>query len=121
MKCRSWSESFCHAVNGIWQTAKNERNFRIQLVLGMVAVVACILLKVEVWQFVLVAFAIVFVLSMELVNTAVEALADLYCQGEVNHLAKIAKDAAAGAVLLSSAFAVAVAVVVAVSVVGRFI
>ena len=121
MKCRNWLESFKHAVRGIRKTARTERNFRIQLILGMVAVTLCIILGVEPWEFMLVAFAIFFVLAMELINTAIEALTDLSCKGKIHHLAQTAKDAAAGAVLLSSAFAVVVAIVVAVSVIRRFL
>jgi diacylglycerol kinase len=121
MKCRNWIESFGHAIRGIGKTVKSERNFRIQLVLGMVAVVACILLRVAPWQFMLVVFAAVLVLVMELVNTAIEALTDLSCKGKIHPLAQKAKDAAAGAVLLASAFAVVVAVVVAVSVIRQFL
>ena len=121
MKSRNWLVSFKHAVDGIRKTAKTERNFRIQLIFGMVAVALCIIFKVDAWQFVLVVFAIFFVLAMELVNTAIESLTDLSCKGKIHPLAQTAKDAAAGAVLLSSVFAVVVGILVAVSVIRRFI
>jgi len=121
MKSRSRIESFRHAIDGICKTTKNERNFRIQIFFGILAVIACIIFRVETWQFMLVLFAIFFVLAMELMNTAIEALTDLSCKGKIHPLAKIAKDAAAGAVLLASAFAVVIGIVVAVSVIGRYI
>jgi len=121
MKSRNWLESFGHAMDGIRKTAAKERNFRIQIIFGMIAIIACIILRVETWQFMLVAFAIFFVLAMELVNTAIEALTDLSCKGKIHPLAKTAKDAAAGAVLLASAFAVIVGILVAVSVIKRFL
>ena len=117
MKNRTWLESFGHAFDGIANTFKNERNFRIQIVLGIFAVIACIIFRVETWQFVLVSFAILFVLAMELVNTAVEALTDLYTNGEMHPLAKRAKDAAAGAVLLASAFAIIAGIVIGVHII----
>jgi len=117
MKNRKWLDSLGHALDGIRYTAKNERNFRFQLVCAVLAIVACMFFRVEMWQFMLVATAVFFVLAMELVNTAIEALTDLTCNGEVHPLAKIAKDAAAGAVLLASVFAVVVGVVVSVSVI----
>ena len=116
MKNRNFKQSFGHAVDGIVNTVKNERNFRIQIVVGILAIIACIIFRVEAWQFALVAFAIFFVLAMELMNTAIEALTDLSCKGKIHPLAKIAKDAAAAAVLLASGFAVVVAVIVAVSI-----
>jgi len=119
MKNRSWLESFGHALDGIWNTVKKERNFRIQIFFGILAVIACIILRVETWHLVLVIFAIFFVLATELMNTAIEALTDLSCKGKIHPLAKTAKDAAAGAVLLASAFAVVIGVAVAMSVIGR--
>lgn len=119
MKNRNWLESFGHALDGICQTTKKERNFRIQIIFGIIAVIVCIVFRVEVWLFMLVAFAIFFVLAMELVNTAIEALTDLSCKGKIHPLAKVAKDAAAGAVLLASVFAVIVGVVLAVHILTR--
>jgi len=120
MKNRNWRESFGHAIDGIVNTIKKERNFRIQIFIGILAVIACIILGVETWQFALVVVAIFFVLAMELMNTAIEALTDLSCKGKIHPLAKIAKDAAAGAVLLASALALIIGTIVAVSVIGRF-
>jgi len=121
MKSRNWFESFGYALNGIRQTAIRERNFRIQIFLGMVAVIACIIFRVDALHFVMVAFAIFFVLCMELMNTAIEALTDLACDGKQHPLAKLAKDAAAGAVLLASVFALVVGAIVAMSIIGRYV
>jgi len=120
-KSRSWAESFNYAFTGIRAAAARERNFRIQIFLGIAAVIACIIFQVDAWHFVLVAFAIFFVLAMELMNTAVEAIVDLVTGGKPHKLAKIAKDAAAGAVLLAAAFALVVAAVVATAVIRRFL
>ena len=120
-KNRTWAESFRHAFDGIRRTAAKERNFRIQIFCGIAAVLACIIFRVDTWHLVLVCFAIFFVLSAELMNTAIEALTDLICQGKPHKLAKTAKDAAAGAVLLASAFAAVMGMVVATHIVMRFI
>ncbi|MDE5741405.1 MAG: diacylglycerol kinase, partial [Oscillospiraceae bacterium] len=61
------------------------------------------------WEYVLVGLTFSTVILAELVNTAIEAAVDL-CSPEKNKLAKIAKDAAAGAVLAAAVFAVAVGV-----------
>ena len=120
-KTTSWPQSLKYAMKGIRRTAARERNFRIQIFCGIAAVIFCIIFRVETWHFILVAFAILFVLAMELMNTAVEAVVDLICQGKPHPLAKIAKDAAAGAVLLASAFSVIVAAVIATQILRRFI
>ncbi|MCL1845227.1 MAG: diacylglycerol kinase family protein [Defluviitaleaceae bacterium] len=122
---RSFFASFGDAFNGIREIAYRERNFRVQIILGILAIIACIIFQImgvfDALLFVLVGFAIFFVLAMELVNTAVEAVIDLIGGGKTHPLAKIAKDAAAGAVLLASVFSIIVAVVVAASVVGRLL
>jgi diacylglycerol kinase (ATP) len=110
-----------HAFTGIRKAAHRERNFRIQIILGITAVAACIVFQVDSWHFLAVVLSIFFVLAMELVNTAVEAVIDLVCKNQVHPLAKIAKDAAAGAVLLASFQAVIVAGLVVYSVLRRFI
>lgn len=120
MKSKSFFGSFKNAFFGIRAAVRRERNFRIQLFISIVAVSACIFFRVSTQLFIMVAFAIFFVLAMELVNTAVEALVDLVCKNNPHPLAKIAKDASAGAVLLASAFAVVVGIIVAGDIIGRF-
>lgn len=73
--------------------------------------VACIVLLLIWWldlprgDVLLVFFSVSLVFSLELVNTAIESVVDLVTQ-EWNERARIAKDAAAGAVLVSVIFAV---------------
>jgi len=121
MKQNSFLKSLSYAFNGIRLAAKNERNFRIQLVCGVLAILACIIFQVAMNYFFMVIFAIFIVLSSELMNTAVEALTDLACKGKQHPLAKLAKDTAAGSVLLSSMIAIAVAIMVAISILRRYI
>lgn len=112
MKNNTWRKAFSHALAGIAATIKTERNFRIHICFALAAVVGCLLFRVSPMEFALIAAAIALVLTLELVNTAIEAATDLACKGEQHPLAKKAKDAAAGAVLLASIFAVVVGVVV---------
>ncbi|MCL2202347.1 MAG: diacylglycerol kinase family protein [Defluviitaleaceae bacterium] len=120
-KNKSWFKAAGHAFTGIRRTATRERNFRIQIIIAIAAVAACIILQVDSWHFLAVVLSIFFVLAMELVNTAVEAVVDLVCKNQPHPLAKIAKDAAAGAVLLASFQAIIVAALVALSVIRRFL
>ena len=121
MKSKSFFSSFKNAFFGIRATAQRERNFRIQIFIAILVVTACIFFQVSTQLFVMVAFAIFFVLAMELVNTAVEAVVDLVCKNNPHPLAKIAKDASAGAVLLASAFAVVVGLIVAADIIRRYL
>ena len=113
MKNRTILDSFRNAWRGVRHTAAKERNFKIHIFCAIAAVAACIVFSVEISQFLLVAFAIFSVLCAELFNTAIEAVIDLLTGGKKHPLAKIAKDAAAGAVLLAAVQALIIAAAVA--------
>ena len=112
-KSKSLPDSFSHAWRGIRHAVAMERNFKIHLVFAVAAAILCILLPVDPIHSFMVMYAIFFILCMELINTAVEAMIDLYCGKKLTPLAKIAKDCCAGAVLLASIQAVLVGVIVA--------
>ena len=108
MKNQNLAESFKYAFSGIFETLKKERNFKIHACAAICALGLSIFLKISVVEFVCILISIAMVLSAELINTAVESAVDLL-MGEKRHpLAKAAKDAAAGAVLISSINAAAV-------------
>ncbi|WP_306480082.1 diacylglycerol kinase family protein [Mediterraneibacter sp.] len=94
-------ESFGYAFEGIWTGIRKERNMKIHC-LAVIAVTAAgtfLHIKPVEWCICLLLFGLI--LSLELVNTAVEAVVDLVTE-EKKPLAKIAKDTAAGAVLVSA-------------------
>lgn len=107
-------KSFVYAGNGILWCLKNERNMRahFSLCIYMYAYLIVydffVLSKTE-WAIILLCNALVF--SLEIVNTAVEKAVDLVTEKQ-NPLAKISKDAAAGAVLVSAIFSVIVGLVI---------
>lgn len=119
MKSKSVPESFSHAWSGIRHAVAQERNLKIHIAVAMVAAVLCIVLPVDSVHSFMVMYAIFFVLCMELINTAVEAMVDLYCGKKITPLAKVAKDCCAGAVLLASVQAVLVGVIVAQHIISR--
>ena len=102
--------SFLCAINGIIATFKSQRNFKIQSIFAIVAIVLSVVLKLEPSEFLLILIFIALVLSLECVNSAIEACIDLQCK-EYSELAKIAKDACAGGVLVSSLCALIAAIV----------
>ena len=88
--------SFAAAGSGIWQAIRQERNLRFHL-----AAAALVLYGRSFYSFSAAEDAALFltmgsVIAAELVNTAVERAVDLCCP-RPNPLAKLAKDAAAGA------------------------
>jgi diacylglycerol kinase (ATP) len=104
-------QSFSFAGQGIWHVVRTQRNMRVHLAAAACAIVAGLALRISPVGWACVIAAIGLVLATETLNTVVEAITDLYT-GEFHPLAKIAKDAAAGAVLISSVAAVGVAVAV---------
>ena len=97
-------KSFGYAFEGIFHTISRERNMQIHCMAAVLVVIfgAALQISREEWFTCLILFAIV--MSLECVNTAVEAVVDLATQ-ERHPLAKKAKDAAAGAVLIAAIFA----------------
>jgi len=92
-----------------WRT---QRNFRIQVGLAIVAVAVFAWLRASLLVFAILALTIAFVLAFETMNTALESLVDLVSP-ERHALAKAAKDAAAGSVLIAALGALAVGVLLA--------
>ena len=99
--------SFAFAGQGVWHVVRTQRNMQVHLLIGVAAVVAGLILRIGAADWACVLTVIGLVLTAETLNTVVEALADL-CTAEYHPLAKIAKDAAAGAVLIASAAALGV-------------
>jgi len=103
--------SFSFAGQGVWHVVRTQRNMRVHLLAASAAVAAGLILRISAVDWACVLSAIGLVLTAEALNTVVEALVDL-CTDEFHPLAKIAKDTAAGAVLISSAAALAVGIAV---------
>lgn len=103
--------SFKVAIQGIADTTQKERNMRIHGLCAGAVMIAGIFFELHYVEWALCIFAIGLVISMELVNTAIEATVDLMTES-YHPLAKCAKDAAAGAVLVSSIAAACIGLVI---------
>ncbi len=97
-------KSFGYAFEGIGNTILHERNMQIHCTVTMLVVIFGFLLKISLLEWFVCLLLFALVLSLELVNTALEAVVDLVTT-EKKPLAKKAKDAAAGAVLMSAIIA----------------
>ena len=101
LKNDNFIEAWYNAINGIVYTATTQRNFRIQLVLAVIVLALSLFYGLGTTEFLCLVFALFFVIFAEMVNTAIETVVDLFV--DVYHpKAKIAKDVAAGAVVLSA-------------------
>ncbi len=99
--------SFKFAFEGMIHAFKTQTNFKIQLLLGVIAVIFGLILNFSSVEWAILLLSICLVLSSELVNTAVESVVDL-TTGEIHPKAKIAKDVSAGVVLIISIFVLVV-------------
>src|SRR5580765_6900822 len=100
-------ESFNFAVEGIIHVLRTHRNMRIHLAAATAVVIVALWIGVDRIELVALLLAIAFVLIAEMVNSAIEAAIDL-ATSSFDPLAKLAKDIAAGAVLIASINAIAV-------------
>ena len=100
IRSRNVFHSMNSALEGILHTLKYERNMRIHFIIGILVILFGVYLKLTNVEFMLLCFAIAFVLLAEMFNTAVEHTVDLI-NDEFHPLAKIIKDIAAGAVVVA--------------------
>ena len=110
---REWQRlmrSFGYAIAGIVYTVKTQRNMQIHAAVAAAVLVLGWWLAIPKRDVLLVFFSIFLVLAFETMNTAVEKCVDLIVGDRRHPVARIAKDVAAGAVLLVAILAVIVGV-----------
>jgi diacylglycerol kinase (ATP) len=101
-------QSFNHAFQGLVHVVRYERNMRIHFAVAFVVLLASLFFDVSRTEMVAIIATICFVLIAEMINTAVEAVVDIVTD-QFDPRAKIAKDVAAGAVLVAAINALFVA------------
>lgn len=98
---KKFLRSFKYALEGIFTGLKEEQNMKIHIAIMILVIIFGILLKISKIEWIICIALFGLVISMELINTAIENTVDLITK-EINEQAKIAKDVAAGAVLVSA-------------------
>ena len=98
---KKFLRSFKYALEGIFTGLKEEQNMKIHIAIMILVIIFGILLKISKIEWIICIALFGLVISMELINTAIENTVDLITK-EKNEQAKIAKDVAAGAVLVSA-------------------
>ena len=101
MKSRSLIESFNYAISGIIYTLKTERNMRIHFIIATLVTLLSLFFDFSRAELLLLFFTITLVLMAEMINTAIERTVDLITD-EFHPLARLAKDIAAGGVLIAA-------------------
>lgn len=108
---KNFLKSFKFASSGIFYTISTQKNLKIQVFFAVLAIILGVFFRISTIEWAILIFAIMFVLFAELLNTAIESVVDL-CTEEFNEKAKIAKDVAAGAVLISSLNSIAMGMLI---------
>lgn len=104
-------KSFGYALSGILHTIRENRNAKIHILIGVIAVILSFVLGIERNEKIIVFVLTVIVISSEMINTAIEEMTDLITN-EHRKEAKIAKDVAAGMVLVTSVGAAIVGLII---------
>ncbi|PAE11759.1 diacylglycerol kinase [Niallia circulans] len=99
--------SFRLAILGILTAIKQERNVKIHLVITILVIILGLLNDLSKQEWMFIAFCIGLVISLELINTAIERVVDLVTS-EYHPLAKEAKDIAAGAVFIAAILSIVI-------------
>jgi len=101
MPLRQWIKSTNHAIEGILHAAKTERHMRYHLYAAVIVLLTSFALGISWPEFTALIILAIVVISIEMVNTAIEYITDILFK-EHDPKAKEIKDIAAGAVLITA-------------------
>jgi diacylglycerol kinase (ATP) len=101
MPLRKWIDSANNAIEGILHAAKTQRHLRYHFYSAVAVLVLSYILGVERTDFLIISIAVILVLLAEMINTAIEYVVDMISP-EHSEKARITKDVAAGAVLITA-------------------
>ena len=104
-------KSVGHALDGIEYAINHERNIKIEIFLAIISSILGFILKISIIEWIVIILLIALIISLELINTSIERCVDLVTK-DYHDLAKVSKDMAAGAVLVSSLFSIIVGLLI---------
>jgi len=119
-KKRTFIDSVKNCLEGIIYTFNHENNFKREIIIGLLVIIAGSLFKISIIEWSIVLLLINFILVCELLNTALEKTVDLYTK-EYNAIGKVIKDAAGGAVLTMCIFSATIGLLIFIPKVISFI
>ncbi len=111
MKAKKLLDSFNYAFEGIIYTLKTQRNMRIHFVIAVLVLFSSVFFHLSKVETLILFITIALVIIAEMINTSIEATIDLITD-KYHELAKIAKNVAAGAVLVSAVNSIIVAYII---------
>ena len=100
-KSKNLMQSFGYAFEGVGYALKTVKNLKIHLFFALLVIIGGFFFQIEKTEFIVCLAFVALVISLELVNTAIEEVVDI-ASPEINPIAKRSKDVAAAAVLFSA-------------------
>ena len=110
MKIRNLIDSFNYAISGLIYALKTQRNMKIHSTIGTIVILISLFMDFNRVELIILFFTICLVIITEMINTAIESTIDLYTKS-YHPLARIAKNVAAGTVLIAAVNSMIVAYV----------
>ena len=104
-------KGFVFALGGLNEMLKRERNFRIEVIVFFFVITAGVYFAISPIEWTIILLISALVLSLEMINTSIEKICDMY-SSDIDERIKLIKDVAAGAVLLSSIISVVIGFIV---------
>ena len=111
LSLRRLAQSFKDAIRGLAQVFRTEQNFRLQVMGAALVLAAMAYFPLRQWEMVVILLLIVMVLTMEILNTALERFTDLL-KPRLHHYVGAIKDTMAAAVLVTSLGAFIIGVII---------
>ena len=117
---KTFLRSVIFAFHGVKQFFSRERNGKIQTVFGITAIVLGFTVSLSSFQWLLVLFCIGLVISLEMINSAIEKYCDLVTT-DFHPRIKVIKDVAAGAVLVASLMSLVIGLIIFIPALVKFL
>lgn len=96
---KKFINSFKYPISGFRYAYKNEQNLAVDIGIAMIVIIFGVLFKINITEWAILSLTVGLVISLELINTAIEATVDLVTE-KYHPLAKVAKDTSSAAVLI---------------------
>ena len=109
-KCQNFASTFRNARKGMRLTIKSERNIRVHFFVAVLVLISAYCLNFSITKFCIIIIAIAAVISAEMMNSAIEFSLDAIFHNRYSRMVGMAKDIAAGAVMVVTISAVMVGV-----------
>ena len=103
--------SFKYAITGIKSALKSEQNMKVHFIIIELVILMAIILNLSIFEWLIILICFMSVISSELFNTALEKSVDL-ASPNINETAKLAKDIAAGSVLVTAFFSAVIGLII---------